>query len=224
MIAEILSDTADIFTESVNSDGLRLLLSYCFEITALKRGKIVIDDSHQATHLEVVHDPSSDSLDLFSRSLVEKARISLRPESTISELAGKSHNEYVFPLRIRTTTIGAIHLVGSHNSTLSEHSLTVMQSVADIAATSITQTHRLQQAHMLTRQLQGALESRVLIEQAKGILAGRESVDFVDAFQHIRSQARQQQRPVTSVAADIVTEHQNLILNRNSSLVRADDF
>jgi AmiR/NasT family two-component response regulator len=79
-----------------------------------------------------------------------------------------------------------------------------LQSIADIAAMTIDQTHRIQQAHSLVSQLQGALDSRVVIEQAKGILAERHQTDFPSAFQEIRSIARREQRPVRTVAADIV--------------------
>jgi AmiR/NasT family two-component response regulator len=79
-----------------------------------------------------------------------------------------------------------------------------LQSIADIAAMTIDQTHRIQQAHSLVSQLQGALDSRVVIEQAKGILAERNQTDFPSAFQEIRSIARREQRPVRTVAADIV--------------------
>ena len=99
-----------------------------------------------------------------------------------------------------------------------------MQGVADIAAIAITQSHRVKQVQILASQLQGELESRVMIEQEKGLIAEGEKVDFIDAFQHIRSQARREQRPVRSVAADIVSNHQSSIGNNNSPLVTADNF
>lgn len=68
----------------------------------------------------------------------------------------------------------------------------------------LDQTHRIQQAHSLVTQLQEALDSRVVIEQAKGILAERHCTDFPSAFHKIRSIARREQRPLRTVAADIV--------------------
>ncbi|MTA93880.1 MAG: ANTAR domain-containing protein, partial [Actinobacteria bacterium] len=68
-------------------------------------------------------------------------------------------------------------------------------------------THRINQAYLLVSQLQNALDSRVLIEQAKGVIAERNKVDFSSAFHEIRTLARQEQRPVRAVAAEIVAHH-----------------
>jgi AmiR/NasT family two-component response regulator len=79
-----------------------------------------------------------------------------------------------------------------------------LQNLADIAATSIDQSRQLQQNRILVNQLQSALNSRVILEQAKGILAERMKVDFPTAFAELRSIARSSQRPIHQVAADIV--------------------
>lgn len=224
VVAEILSDTASMFTHSVDTDGLRVVLSYCLEITGLQQGKIALDDSQQASQCELIDVNSIDTRDPFSQAIADKARISLRPEFAVTNSTDSLCNEYVFPLRLHGISLGVIHLVGSRHSRLNEYSIAVMQGIADIAAVAIFQTHRIQQEHLLASQLQNALESRVTIEQAKGIIAEREKVDFIDAFQHIRSQARREQRPVRSVAADIVSNHRSSIGNNNSPLVTVDNF
>ena len=61
------------------------------------------------------------------------------------------------------------------------------------------------QTRTLVSQLQGALDSRVVLEQAKGILAERLKVDFPTAFQELRNTARREQRPIHHVAAEIVS-------------------
>jgi AmiR/NasT family two-component response regulator len=110
-------------------------------------------------------------------------------------------------MRVRGVCLGVISLYSSNQSPLSEHSIIVLQSIADIAATTIDQTHRINQAYLLVSQLQNALDSRVLIEQAKGVIAERHKVDFSKAFHEIRTLARQEQRPVRAVAAEIVANH-----------------
>jgi AmiR/NasT family two-component response regulator len=80
-----------------------------------------------------------------------------------------------------------------------------LQNIADIAATSIDQTRQLQQQRQLVHQLQNALNSRVVLEQAKGVIAERMKTDFPSAFAELRSLARNAQRPIHHVAEEIVS-------------------
>ena len=136
--------------------------------------------------------------------LAQRALSTLQSEFSVIGNGRELVCEYAFPLRVRGVPLGVIHLTSIGQIALGEHSIAVLQSIADIAATSIDQTHRIQQAHTLVTQLQGALDSRVVIEQAKGILAERNRTDFPSAFHEIRCIARREQRPVRTVAADIV--------------------
>ena len=56
---------------------------------------------------------------------------------------------------------------------------------------------------MLAEQLQTALNSRVVIEQAKGVIAERSSVDMATAFELLRTAARGQRRPLSELAAEV---------------------
>lgn len=82
--------------------------------------------------------------------------------------------------------------------------LAILEHICDIASITISQTIQILQSTSLATQLQKALESRVVLEQAKGVLAERMKIDFVSAFQEIRNSARREQRPVHHVAADII--------------------
>ncbi|MGA0117083.1 MAG: ANTAR domain-containing protein [Ilumatobacteraceae bacterium] len=64
---------------------------------------------------------------------------------------------------------------------------------------------RFSNSETLVTQLQTALDSRIIIEQAKGVLAATHNTDVTSAFTHLRATARREQRPVQSVAADIVS-------------------
>jgi AmiR/NasT family two-component response regulator len=76
--------------------------------------------------------------------------------------------------------------------------------MADIATIGIIQERLIHDQHVLTEQLEGALDSRVVIEQAKGIVAERNRLDVDEAFSHIRQFARDKNRRLTEVARDIV--------------------
>lgn len=78
------------------------------------------------------------------------------------------------------------------------------QALADIAAVGILQQRRLNRSEIVNRQLQTALDSRIVIEQAKGILAERGSIDMLEAFTLLRSYARSSRQRLTDLAHAVV--------------------
>lgn len=216
-VAAMFADMADIFSDAVDADGLHMLLTYCLDTAGVQHGKIVLETSDSASPIVVTHNAPSRLNTTWSLDLVERAQFTLQPEVRLVQQDEQLIGEYVFPMRVRGTSIGFIQLFSLRETPLHEHTLAVLQSIADIAATTIDQTHRIQQAYLLVNQLQGALDSRVIIEQAKGVLAEREKVDFSQAFGEIRSIARREQRPVRSVAADIVATHHCVVSMNNST-------
>lgn len=202
-IAEMFADMTDIFCESVDSDGLHMLLSYCLDTSGLQSGEIVMLPSGNDAG-QTVRSSFSTQFGEVLPYLAQRALSTLQSEFSVVGNGNDLVCEYAFPLRVRGSALGVIHLSSVGQIALGEHSLAVLQSIADIAATTIDQTHRIHQAHSLVSQLQGALDSRVIIEQAKGILAERNRIDFPSAFHEIRTIARREQRPIRTVAADIV--------------------
>jgi AmiR/NasT family two-component response regulator len=78
------------------------------------------------------------------------------------------------------------------------------KALADSATIAILQDQTTRESTRKAVQLQHALDSRVTIEQAKGMLAERSNVDMNEAFQRMRSYARANNRPLTAVALDII--------------------
>ena len=107
-------------------------------------------------------------------------------------LAAGVRSVYATPLRLRQQTIGALNLFGSRPAALTEDDLVVIQALSDIATIGILQERAISHRDILSGQLQAALDSRVLIEQAKGVIAGRSSVDVsMDrAFLFLRDYSR----------------------------------
>lgn len=207
LIAEMFADITDIFCDSLDTDGLHMLLNYCMETSSLRHGRVVVESFGTESALEVSHDALSRLNAVQSDFLIEKAGFTLQTEFRLITNEKNVIGEYVFPLRVRGTSLGYIQLFSVNEPPPNKQTLGVLQSIADFVASTIDQTHRIQQAHLLVSQLQGALDSRVVIEQAKGVLAERQKLDFSQAFCEIRSIARREQRPVRSVAADIVAMH-----------------
>lgn len=109
-----------------------------------------------------------------------------------------------FPMRLRDTSLGAFNLFMDAKGPLSDADIHAAQALADIATVGILQAQAIRDATTLADQLQHALDSRVIIEQAKGVLAERTSRSPDDAFEAIRSYARSHHRRVADVARDLV--------------------
>jgi len=113
---------------------------------------------------------------------------------------------HAFPMRLRTEVIGALNLFGTADTTFSDDEVGVVQALADIATIAILQERGLAQAEALTEQLQTALTSRVLIEQAKGALAQADGISPSEAFDLLRATARSDRRKLVDVARSVLDE------------------
>ena len=111
---------------------------------------------------------------------------------------------YAFPMRLRESVIGALNLFRETPGTVDPDEVRAAQALADMATIGILQHRAVQDARELAAQLQRALNSRVVIEQAKGILAERLSCDMEPAYQAMRRYARNNNARVRAVAAEIV--------------------
>ncbi|MFC9970471.1 ANTAR domain-containing protein [Spirillospora sp. NPDC127200] len=109
------------------------------------------------------------------------------------------------PMRLRDQVIGALNLFRTDPGSLPAPALELGQALADIATIGLLQQRALHQADILTGQLQTALSSRVLIEQAKGILAERHDWTMDHAFTALRDHARHHNHRLTELAHAIAT-------------------
>jgi GAF domain-containing protein len=104
------------------------------------------------------------------------------------------------PLRLRDTTLGALNLFSVTRVPMEQADIIVARAFADLATLSIAQHRASTEAHRLNEQLSAALSSRVVIEQAKGVLAERAGIDLTEAFSRLRAFARSNNRRLTEVA------------------------
>ena len=107
---------------------------------------------------------------------------------------------HALPLRLRGNTIGALNLFRAGTGRLSEADVTAGQALADIATITILQHHASLEAQVLNEQLTQALQSRIVIEQAKGVLAEAAHLDMGEAFERLRHHARSHNLRLTDVA------------------------
>jgi GAF domain-containing protein len=104
------------------------------------------------------------------------------------------------PLRLRDVVLGALNLFSAADTPMEEADVIVARGFADIAALSIVQHRVSEEAQRLNEQLSAALTSRIVIEQAKGVIAERAALDLAEAFSRLRAYARRHNLRLTDVA------------------------
>ncbi len=107
------------------------------------------------------------------------------------------------PLQLRGTVLGALNLFRATDEPFTENEMRVAQAMAKVAATGLLQQRTLSERQLLSEQLQAALQSRVVIEQAKGVLAEYLGISVDDAFLQLRRHARNSNRKLTDLARDV---------------------
>lgn len=109
------------------------------------------------------------------------------------------------PMRLRGQVIGALTLLGSADAPpVKSQDLVVAQSLADAATIAILQDRQAKARELVTEQLEGALSSRILIEQAKGMLSASLGIGPDEAFTRLREHARDTRRRLTDVAREAI--------------------
>ena len=113
------------------------------------------------------------------------------------------------PMRLRDEVIGAMNLLMRAPGRLDETGLQVAQALADVATIGLLHERNLRHQEVLAEQLQGALNSRIAIEQAKGVLSQQFGLDMDQAFRLLRDQARGQNRRLAELATAVADGSQN---------------
>ena len=112
---------------------------------------------------------------------------------------------HALPLRLPGATAGALVLFGDSPRQLSSRDQRAAQALADVAAVTVVTDDQVRSAEELTAQLQTALDSRVVIEQAKGIVAATLHISVDEAFVVLRDHSRSTNRRIVELAADLST-------------------
>ncbi len=108
------------------------------------------------------------------------------------------------PMRLRATAIGAVNVFLDHDRPPSSETTLLAQALAGAATIAIVQQRTLEESTEVVTQLQYALDARVVIEQAKGMVAEQQDVDVADAFERMRTHARDRNHKIRDVAQAII--------------------
>lgn len=114
---------------------------------------------------------------------------------------------HAFPLRLRAERIGAMNVFSATvGGRLAETDVQIVQALADVASIGLLQERAITRGELLTEQLQGALNSRITIEQAKGALAQASGISVDEAFTIIRAHARNNNLRLGEVAQAVISD------------------
>ncbi len=108
------------------------------------------------------------------------------------------------PLRLRGVTIGALNLFRTDHTVMDELDLAAAQAFADVATIAILHHHQNVDSRQLNDQLQHALTTRIIIEQAKGMLAERAGMGMDQAFAQLRGHARRHNQRLAETAESFI--------------------
>lgn len=112
---------------------------------------------------------------------------------------------FALPMRLRETTIGALNLLRAETGELNERDVRAAQALADVATIGILHARSLRESDAVRDQLQRALSSRIVIEQAKGVLSQTNDMSTDEAFSLMRRYARSHGMLLSIVAEQIVS-------------------
>ena len=111
---------------------------------------------------------------------------------------------HALPMRLRDEVLGALGLFGTTPGSLDPDDLSLGQALADVASVALVQDKVTSDQKTVNDQLQTALNSRIVLEQAKGVLAHQGSLPMEDAFAALRRYARDHNVRLTAVAEAVV--------------------
>ena len=214
-LADTLVDDFDVI------DLLTVLTDRCLELLGAAAVGILLVDQVGVLHVTAVSSDEVRLLELFqlqnregpcldcysSREPVVNADLASSdswPRFAPAALAAGFRTVHALPMRLRTTIIGTLNVFLADQVTATEDDLQIAQALADVATIAILQDQAARQAQTISLQLQKALNSRIAIEQAKGVLAERAQIGMDEAFSRLRRYARDHNRQLSLVATDLI--------------------
>ena len=221
---------ADVFVEMADTlvadfdlvDFLETLTDHAAEVSGADAVGLVLADHRDVLHFMAASNDAGRALELFQLQASEGPCLDCYHSHKPVVNADLGHAEtrwpsfapraraagfqsvHAFPMRLRDHAIGALNLFGRADVRFAPEEIRVVQSLADVATIAILQERSITRAEVLTEQLQGALNSRIIIEQAKGALASTEGVTVDEAFKILRHRARSSRRRLVDVASEVL--------------------
>jgi GAF domain-containing protein len=222
-MAQVFVELADTLTENFDVvDFLQTLTDRCVELLDADASGLMLTDQRGGLTLMAATLERARVLELFELQVQEGPCLECfqtgaaitnvdlsearRRWPTFSPAAvragfGATH---ALPMRLRGRVIGALNLFTDEPVQLSDTDIAVGQAMADVATIGLLHQRNTHEQTILSEQLQSALHSRVVVEQAKGVLAARAGISVNEAFVRLRAHARSHNVSLTEVANAVV--------------------
>lgn len=126
------------------------------------------------------------------------------PRFAPEALAAGFQSVHALPMRLRGSVIGALNLFRGGPGEMGPADIEIAQAFADVATIAIIQHRAAHEAQVINEQLTHALNSRVVIEQAKGMVAERLNLDMQASFAALRTHARNHNLRLVAVAEAVI--------------------
>jgi len=201
-VVDFLGYLADVSVELLPVDAAGLMLA---DETGLLHAMASSEDQAELLELFEVQQDEGPCPDCF-RTGVQVVNVDLNswPDFAAAAAACGYASAHALPLRLRGQVIGVLNLFRTSTEPLTDQDIALAQALSDIATIGLLHEREVRGQQMLAGQLQHALDSRVEIEQAKGMLAERAGVSPADAFAAMRSYARGNGRGLSGVAHGVL--------------------
>jgi len=222
-LTKVFVELADTLVEEFDVvDFLQMLTERCVELVDTNAAGLMLDDQRGNLQVVAYTTESARLLELFELQKAEGpcvdcfatgqviANVDLTTSSgrwpvfTEAALASGFTYSHALPLRLRRQVLGALNLFTVERRALTDDHLAVAQGMADIATIGLLHERALRDQLALAEQLQTALHSRIVIEQAKGVLSARAGISVSEAFNRMRSHARRTGVHLTAIAEAVV--------------------
>ncbi|MDQ2729144.1 MAG: GAF and ANTAR domain-containing protein [Actinomycetota bacterium] len=214
-LADTLVDDFDVI------DVLTTLSGRCVDLLDAAATGILLADTCGAMQVMAASSEAANVLELFQiqneegpcldafRSGAAVAHDDLRAGSPWPRFASKASGAgflsvHAFPMVVRSNVLGTLNLFMTEARPLEPSDVTIAQALAHAATLALLQNRFAEDRQRLTAQLQGALNSRVTIEQAKGVISEMAHIGTDEAFLRLRTYARNHNAKLTEVAAGVV--------------------
>ncbi|MFG1848280.1 GAF and ANTAR domain-containing protein [Micromonospora carbonacea] len=222
-LADVFVELADTLVDDFDViEFLHVLTERCVELLGVSAAGLLLTDQRDTLQVVAASSERTRLLELFQLqtdqgpcldcfhtgqpvSVADLTQTTARwPRFTAAAAEVGFAAVHALPMRLRSEVIGALNLFDVRPGALDEDKLRIGQALAGVATIGLLQHRAIHRRDMLTEQLQTALNSRVLIEQAKGILAERLQVDVGQAFALLRDGARSRNRRLSELSQAIV--------------------
>jgi len=224
-ITEVFVEVADSLTDDFDIiDLLQRLSERCVELLDVSAAGILLADQYDELQILAASDENTRLLELFAlqhdqgpcvecfRSgqshtdidLTTAGALARWPRFTAQARQSGFVRTHAIPLRLRQRVVGALNLFHEQPGTFTRADELLARALADIATIAILQQRTLQHSQLERIQLQTALDTRIVIEQAKGVLAERWQTTVDDAFAVLRNHARSRHLRITDLARRVI--------------------